>query len=90
MPGRATTPTAVSHGPVPLDAESSCPAAQYERAYLHHLVKSGEMLGSMLISYANVQFYQELMARTREAIAQGCFAAFAEDVGRRYAQEDAD
>jgi len=74
----------------PLDAESLCPAAQYERAYLHHLVKSGEMLGAMLISYANVQFYQELMARAREAIAQGRFAAFAEDVNRRYAQEDAD
>ncbi|ODR93460.1 queuine tRNA-ribosyltransferase [Methyloceanibacter superfactus] len=68
----------------PLDAESQCPAAQYSRAYLHHLVKSGETLGAMLLSYANVQFYQELMARSREAIAQGRFAAFAEDVLRRY------
>jgi queuine tRNA-ribosyltransferase len=72
--------------PSPLDPESGCPAAQYERAYLHHLVKSGEMLGAMLISYANVQFYQELMAGAREAIAQGRFAAFAEDVCRRYAK----
>jgi queuine tRNA-ribosyltransferase len=39
----------------------------------------------MLLSYANVQFYQELMARAREAIAAGTFAAFAEDVHRRYA-----
>jgi queuine tRNA-ribosyltransferase len=70
--------------PTPLDSESSCPAAQYKRAYLHHLVKSGETLGAMLLSYANVQFYQELMARAREAIAQGRFAAFAEDVRRRY------
>ncbi len=69
----------------PLDAESACPAAQYERAYLHHLVRSGEMLGAMLLSYANVQFYQELMARAREAIAQGRFATFAADVKRRYA-----
>ena len=69
----------------PLDAESACPAAQYERAYLHHLVKSGEVLGAMLLSYANVQFYQELMARAREAIAQGRFASFAADVKRRYA-----
>jgi len=69
----------------PLDAESQCPAAHYERAYLHHLVKSGETLGAMLLSYANVQFYQELMARSREAIAQGHFAAFADDVRRRYA-----
>ena len=71
--------------PTPLDPESACPAAQYERAYLHHLVKSGETFGSMLLSYANVQFYQELMARARDAIAQGCFASFAEDVRRRYA-----
>jgi queuine tRNA-ribosyltransferase len=73
----------------PLDAESACPAAQYERAYLHHLVKSGEVLGAMLLTYANVQFYQELMARAREAIAQGRFAAFADDVRRRY-QADSD
>ncbi|MET0156532.1 MAG: tRNA-guanine transglycosylase, partial [Methyloceanibacter sp.] len=69
----------------PLDPESACPAAQYERAYLHHLVRSGEALGAMLLSYANVQFYQELMARAREAIAQGSFAGFAEEVCRRYA-----
>ena len=71
--------------PAPLDAESTCPAAQYERAYLHHLVKSGETLGAMLLSYANVQFYQELMARAREAIEQGRFASFTEEVRRRYA-----
>jgi queuine tRNA-ribosyltransferase len=70
--------------PTPLDPESLCPAAQYERAYLHHLVKSGETLGAMLLSYANVQFYQELMARAREAIAQGRFAGFAGNVQRRY------
>jgi queuine tRNA-ribosyltransferase len=70
--------------PAPLDAESACPAAQYERAYLHHLVRSGETLGAMLLSYANVQFYQELMARAREAIAQGRFGSFVEDVMRRY------
>jgi queuine tRNA-ribosyltransferase len=68
----------------PLDPESACPAASYERAYLHHLVKSGETLGAMLLSYANVQFYQELMAGAREAIEQGRFAAFAADVTRRY------
>jgi queuine tRNA-ribosyltransferase len=72
----------------PLDAESKCPAAHYERAYLHHLIKSGEMLGAMLISYANVQFYQELMAGARAAIGAGNFVAFAEDVARRYAVSD--
>jgi queuine tRNA-ribosyltransferase len=70
--------------PRPLDAESSCPAAHYSRAYLHHLVKSGEVLGAMLLSWANVHFYQELMARAREAIDRRAFAAFAEDVTRRY------
>jgi queuine tRNA-ribosyltransferase len=68
----------------PLDSESACPAAQYERAYLHHLVKSGETLGTMLLTYANVQFYQELMDRAREAIEAGRFAQFADDVRRRY------
>jgi queuine tRNA-ribosyltransferase len=73
-----------------LDPQSNCPAAQYERAYLHHLVRSGETLGAMLLSYANVQFYQELMAAARAAIAQGRFAAFAEEVGRRYAASEPD
>jgi len=72
----------------PLDAESTCPAAQYSRAYLHHLVKAGEILGAMLVSYANIQFYQELMARARAAIAEGTFAAFADDVRQRYATRD--
>ena len=58
--------------PRPLDAESSCPAARgYSRAYLHHLIKSGEMLGSMLVSWINIAYYQELMAGLRAAIAEG-------------------
>jgi queuine tRNA-ribosyltransferase len=75
--------------PAPLDPESACPAARYERAYLHHLVKSGETLGAMLLSYANVQFYQELMARARGAIEQGRFASFAEEMRRRYREASA-
>ncbi len=75
--------------PTPLDEESACPAATYSRAYLHHLVKSGESLGGMLLSWANVHFYQELMARAREAILHGDFATFADDVSRRYATGDA-
>jgi queuine tRNA-ribosyltransferase len=70
--------------PSPLDEESSCPAAQYSRAYLHHLVRCGETLGAMLLTWANVHFYQELMARAREAIARGELAAFVEDAKRRY------
>jgi queuine tRNA-ribosyltransferase len=76
--------------PTPLDPESACPAAQYERAYLHHLVKSGETLGAMLLSYANVQFYQELMARAREAIAAERFASFTDELRRRYRETSDD
>jgi queuine tRNA-ribosyltransferase len=64
--------------PRPLDAQSTCPAARdYSRAYLHHLVKSGEMLGAMLLSWANVAYYQELMDGIRHAIEAGRFADFA-------------
>jgi queuine tRNA-ribosyltransferase len=66
----------------PLDPESSCPAARdYSRAYLHHLFKAGEILGAMLLSWANVHFYQSLMAEARRAIAEQRFAAFAAKVG---------
>jgi queuine tRNA-ribosyltransferase len=74
----------------PLDPESSCPAAQYERAYLHHLVRSNETLGAMLLSFANVAFYQELMAKARAAIAEGRFANFVSDVQLRYASAPPD
>ena len=70
--------------PAPLDAASSCPAARdYSRAYLHHLVKSEEYLGAMLLSWANVAFYQELMAAMRSAIADGRFAAWAAETKAR-------
>jgi len=60
--------------PRPLDETSSCPAAsRYSRAYLHHLVKSGEILGMMLLSIANLAYYQELMAGVRQAIAERRF-----------------
>jgi queuine tRNA-ribosyltransferase len=74
----------------PLDSESSCPAAQYEKAYLHHLVRSNETLGAMLLSFANVAFYQELMAKARAAITEGRFAEFVADVQRRYASAPPD
>jgi queuine tRNA-ribosyltransferase len=63
--------------PGPLDPESSCPAAKdYSRAYLHHLVRSGEMLGSMILSWINTAFYQDLMAAMRLAIEEGRFEAW--------------
>jgi queuine tRNA-ribosyltransferase len=65
----------------PLDEHSSCPAARdYSRAYLHHLFKSGEILGMMLLSWANLSYYQELMTGMRAAIAARRFADFADEV----------
>ena len=69
----------------PLDADCTCPVcAKYSRAYLHHLHKSGEMLGAMLLTEHNLSFYQQLMAAMRAAIAQGAFAAFASGFRARY------
>jgi len=63
--------------PRPLDEESSCLAARdYSRAYLHHLVKAGEMLGAILLTLVNLSYYQELMAGARAAIASGRFVEF--------------
>ena len=71
----------------PLDPESTCPAArEYTRAYLHHLVRSGELLGAMLLSWVNTAFYQELMAAMRDAIRERRFAAWAEETKARRAQ----
>ncbi len=66
----------------PIDAAS--PTAGWSRAYLHHLVKSGEMLGAMLLTQHNLWFYQQLMAALRAAIAAGRLAAFADEFRRRY------
>jgi len=64
--------------PRPLDPQSDCPAlSHYSRAYLHHLVKSGELLGMMLLSWANIAYYQDLMQGIRAAIEAGRFADFA-------------
>jgi queuine tRNA-ribosyltransferase len=58
--------------PRPLDENSDwAPARTYSRAYLHHLVKSDEILGMMLITGINLAYYQSLMAGLRNAISQG-------------------
>lgn len=60
------------HGsdPRPLDGTCRCPACRnYSRAYLHHLVKAGEILGAMLLTWHNLTYYQDLMAMLRDAIA---------------------
>jgi queuine tRNA-ribosyltransferase len=61
--------------PRPLDEESDCPAAcDYSRAYLHHLVKSGEALGAMLLTWNNLAYYQRLMQDIRDSIEAQDFA----------------
>ena len=75
--------------PRPLDEESAWPAARStSRAYLHHLVRSGETLGAMLLSEINVAYYQQLMADIRQAISQGVFASFRERTREQWARGD--
>jgi queuine tRNA-ribosyltransferase len=67
--------------PMPLDPESACPAARdYSRAYLHHLIRSDEILGMTLLSWANLAYYQQLMAGAREAIREGRLMNYAAEV----------
>ena len=66
----------------PLDPES--PVAGWSKAYIHHLVRSGEILGAMLMTEHNLWFYQRLMQALREAIAGQRLDAFAQDFTQRY------
>jgi queuine tRNA-ribosyltransferase len=62
----------------PLDPQCGCPVCgNWSRAYIHHLVRAGEMLGAMLMTEHNIRFYQALMADLRAAISEGRLAAFA-------------
>ena len=71
----------------PLDADSGCPASRdYSRAYLHHLVRSDEILGKVLVSWHNIAHFQALTAAMREAIAAGRFEAFRRAFHARQAQ----
>jgi queuine tRNA-ribosyltransferase len=67
----------------PLDPDS--PVAGWSKAYLHHLVRSGEILGAMLMTEHNLWFYQRLMQELRDAIAGGRLAAYADAFRERYA-----
>ena len=68
--------------PAPLDPRS--PVARWSKAYIHHLVRAGEILGAMLMTEHNLWFYQQLMARLREAIAGQRLAEFAAAFRARY------
>ena len=75
--------------PRPLDADCHCPTCrQYSRAYLHHLFKADEVLGLMLLTHHNVQYYQDLTRKAREAIDVGAFASYAEDFAASQALGD--
>jgi len=74
----------------PLDTRCACPVyTTYSRAYIHHLVKSGEMLGAMLVTEHNLSFYQALMQGMRDSIAAGQFSSFASNFRREYLHEKA-
>ncbi|HKH81284.1 MAG TPA: tRNA guanosine(34) transglycosylase Tgt [Methylovirgula sp.] len=73
--------------PRPIDPQSSCEAARsFSRAYLHHLVKAGEILGMMALTAINLAYYQELMAGMRAAIEAGRFAEFLIETKRAWAE----
>jgi queuine tRNA-ribosyltransferase len=69
----------------PLDPDCACPVcATWSRAYMHHLIRAGEILGAMLMTEHNLSFYQRLMADLRSAIGRGELAGFAAAFRRRY------
>lgn len=73
----------------PLDDRSDCPAARdYSRAYLHHLVRSNEALGGMLLTWNNLSYYQSLMAGIRDAIEAGRFDDFMAETQENWARGD--
>ena len=77
--------------PRPLDEACGCPACRsYSRAYLHHVFRSGEIISSMLLTWHNLHYFQELMQGMRDAIAAGRFAAFEADFHAQRAERDID
>ena len=75
--------------PRPLDEESDCDAARtYSRAYLHHLFRSGESLGGMILSWVNLAYYQSVMAGARDAVSEGVFEDYAAGLRAGWAEGD--
>lgn len=76
--------------PAPLDPACRCPACnQFSRAYLHHVVKAGEIIAAMLLTWHNLSFYQDLMAALRDAVANRQATDFARYFRGRYSAKDA-
>jgi queuine tRNA-ribosyltransferase len=77
--------------PRPLDPTCACPGCtRHSRAYLHHLFRCSEMLGPMLLTWHNLQYYQELMRGLRAAIMTGRLQAHAEALRAGWHREDAE
>jgi queuine tRNA-ribosyltransferase len=75
--------------PRPLDEDCGCPACTgYCRAYLHHVFRSQEIISSMLLTWHNLTYYQDLMAGMRDAISAGSFEAFQRGFHETRAQGD--
>ncbi|MFO1176678.1 MAG: tRNA guanosine(34) transglycosylase Tgt [Paracoccaceae bacterium] len=75
--------------PRPLDEACTCPACRsYSRAYLHHVFRAGEIISSMLLTWHNLHYFQELMQGLREAIAAGRLAGFVAEFQRQRAEGD--
>lgn len=73
----------------PLDTNCSCPAClYYSKAYLHHVVRAKEIIGSMLLSWHNIQFYQDIMSGMRNAIASGDLKVWSSRFLGRYNKSD--
>ncbi|MHC9237806.1 tRNA guanosine(34) transglycosylase Tgt [Pseudooceanicola sp. 502str34] len=75
--------------PRPLDEGCACPACRnYSRAYLHHVYRSQEMISGMLLTWHNLQYFQDIMAGMRAAIAEGRFGAWEADFHAGRAEGD--
>ena len=72
----------------PLDASIACEASQnYSKAYVHHLIRSNELLGAMVLSWHNIAYFEDLMARIRSSIANGTFENFVKDFRSNWSQK---
>ncbi|WP_439562736.1 tRNA guanosine(34) transglycosylase Tgt [Roseinatronobacter sp.] len=77
--------------PRPLEDGCTCPACRnYSRAYLHHVIKADEIIGSMLLTWHNLAYYQRLMQGLRDAIVEGNLDRFAASFHARRAEGDID
>jgi queuine tRNA-ribosyltransferase len=75
--------------PRPLDEQSPNPnCRRFSRAYLHHLIRTEEMLGAMILSQINLSYYQELVQGTRDAISSGALADYAANTRAAWARGD--